>query len=393
MSDTTVELGRFNGLTLDDPVLGALDENVLDGGITFQDVTEFVFGVSVTRGRNRDLNRTNAGSVGVQFRNESRAFDPAFPGSQYRRFTFPRLPVRVQTDGTPVFTGLIDDWDFTYELGGNSVASITGSDAFTLFARETVDTTGPEELSGARVDRVLDSVKIAWPQLDRDVETGNATLAADVVDGNALAYLQAVEESEAGLIFMDKQGRVAFRERLFQPAVDVPTFADGNNGIPYDVLAITYGTDLLANDVTVTSVEGTATAVDTTSRIVYGVTELSVDTLLASGSLQGLADFILFRYSKPEYRVESIGVNLDALTSTQREDVLGLELGDQANLVFNPGPGGAISVRNRIIGIEHDIQLDTHRVRFSLEALPFDFFILDDSVFGKLDNTDGVLGF
>jgi hypothetical protein len=159
------------------------------------------------------------------------------------------------------------------------------------------------------------------------------------------------------------------------------------------VVAITYGTDLLANDVTVTSVEGTATAVDATSRVTYGVTERSIDSLLAAGSLQGLADFILFRYSEPEYRVESIGVNLDALTPTQREEVLGLELGDQANLVFNPGPGGAISVRNRVIGIDHDIQLDVHRVTFSLEALPFDFFILDNPTFGKLDNVEGVLGF
>jgi hypothetical protein len=389
---TTVELGRFNGFTLNDPVLGRLDENVLDGGIDFTDVTDYVFAVSVTRGRNRDLDRTNAGSVGVQFRNESRAFDPALPGSQFRRFTFPRLPVRVQTDSTAVFTGLIDDWDFTYELGGQAVASITGSDSFTLFARETVDTTGPEELTGARVNRVLDSVKIAWPQVQRDIQDGNATVAADVVEGNALAYLQAIEESEAGVIFMDKQGQVAFRERLFQPATDVPTFSD-ISGIPFEVVAITYGTDLMANDVTVTSVEGTATAVDATSRIVYGVTERSVDSLLAAGSLQGLADFILFRYSLPEYRVESIGVNLDALTPSQREEVLGLELGDQANLVFNPGPGGAISVRNRVIGIDHDIQVDQHRVSFSLEALPFDFFILNDATFGKLDNTDGVLGF
>jgi hypothetical protein len=223
---TTVELGSFTGLTLNDPVLGRLDENPLDGAIAFTDVTKHVFAVSTSRGRNRDLDRTNAGSVGVQFRNESRPFDPAFPGAEFRRFTFPRLPVRVQTDGTPVFTGLIDDWDFTYELGGQAVASITGSDSFSLFARETVDTTGPQELSGARVDRVLDSVKIAWPQVQRDIQDGNATLAADVVEGNALAYLQAIEESEAGVIFMDKSGRVAFRERLFQPATDVPTFSD-----------------------------------------------------------------------------------------------------------------------------------------------------------------------
>jgi len=391
--ETTVELGKFTGLTLDDPVIGRLDENPLDGDILFTDVTEYVFSVSVTRGRNRDLNRTNAGSVGVQFRNESRPFDPAFSGSEFRRFTFPRLPVRVKTEGSAVFTGLIDDWGFTYELGGQAVASLVGSDAFSLFARETVSGTAVEELSGARLDRALDSVKIPWPQLDRDIETGNATLAAGDLEGNALQYLQKVEESEAGLVFMDKQGRVGFRERLFQPALDVPTFADGNNGIPYEAVQITYGTDLLANDVTVTSAEGTATAEDETSKVTYGVTELSIDSLLAAGSLQGLADFILFRYAQPEYRVETIGVNLRALTPAQRDEVLGLELGDQANLVFNPGPGGAISVRNRIIGISHDVGVAEHRVSFSLEALPFDFFVLDDATFGKLDNTDGVLGF
>jgi hypothetical protein len=390
---TTVELGAFTGLTLNDPVLGKLDENPLDGAIAFTDVTEYVFAVSVNRGRNRDLNRTNAGSVGVQFRNESRAFDPSLNTSEFGRFTVPRLPVRVATDGSAVFTGVIDDWSFTYELGGQATASLVGSDAFSLFARETVSGTAVQELTGARVNRALDSVTIPWPQVERDIEDGNATVNSDPLEGNALQYLQKIEESEAGLIFMDKEGRVAFRERLFQPAIDVPTFTDSGNGIPYEVVAITYGTELLANDVTVTSTAGTATAVDATSRVTYGVTELSVDSLLAAGSLQGLADFILFRYRVPEYRVETIGVNLRTLSPAQRDEVLGLELGDQANLVFNPGPGGLISVRNRIIGISHEVGVDEHRVRFSLEALPFDFFILDDPVFGKLDNTDGVLGF
>jgi len=30
---------------------------------------------------------------------------------------------------------------------------------------------------------------------------------------------------------------------------------------------------------------------------------------------------------------------------------------------------------------------------FAFEDLPFDFFVLNDDVTGKLDNTDGVLGF
>jgi hypothetical protein len=62
--------------------------------------------------------------------------------------------------------------------------------------------------------------------------------------------------------------------------------------------------------------------------------------------------------------------------------------------VFTPnGFGRQIAIRNRIIGIGHDVGLDSHTMSFSFEDLPFDFYILDDGVFGKLDNTDGVLGF
>jgi hypothetical protein len=63
-------------------------------------------------------------------------------------------------------------------------------------------------------------------------------------------------------------------------------------------------------------------------------------------------------------------------------------------VVFTPNRIGVpIAIRNRVIGISHDVGVDEHRVSFSFEDLPFDFFILDDAVVGKLDNTDGVLGF
>jgi hypothetical protein len=82
------------------------------------------------------------------------------------------------------------------------------------------------------------------------------------------------------------------------------------------------------------------------------------------------------------------------LSVEQREQVFGLELGDQADIVFTPNKiGTRIPIRNRVIGVSHNVGVDTHFVSFSFEALPFEFFILDDAVFGKLDNTDGVLGF
>lgn len=392
----SVELGAFTGFTLDDPVLGLLDSGVLDGGIAFVDVSDEVFSVSVSRGRNRDLERTNAGVVGVSFRNEDRRFDPRNEDSDLQPYVVPRKPVRVTAYGTAVFQGLVDDWNFDYSLGGQSVASLSGSDGFSTFARQVnAGGSAVEELSGARIERVLDQSTVNWPADRRDIEDGNTTLAAGVLEDNALTYLQEVETSEAGLIFMTKDGRFAFRERLFQPITDAVEFTDDGEGIRYEGIQISYGSELLANRSEVTSVAGTAVAENATSVVTYGVTEKNVDTLLSSeAQLQGLADYIVSRYGEPEYRVESVTVNLRALSDTQRDEVLSLELGDQADVVFTPNRvGAAIAIRNRVIGISHDVGVDRHTVSFAFEDLPFDFFILDDGVFGKLDNTDGVLGF
>jgi hypothetical protein len=389
---TRVELGALTGLTLDDEFLGRLDFNALDGDIAFRDVTDEVFQVSVARGRNRDLDRTNAGQVSVSFNNENRRFDPA-GDSDVTEYVVPRRPVRITVDGSPVFTGLIDDWNFSYQPSGRSVASLDGSDAFSLFARE-VNTGGSvaEQLSGARIEEVLDDLTIPWPSLERDIDDGNATFEAGVLEGNALAYLQKVEESESGLIFMTKDGSFGFRERLLQPVDDAPVFSD-QGGIPYEDIQITYGTELLANEAIVTNSTGTATAGEPTSQVTYGVTVRSVDSLLATGGLQGLADYIVARYSEPEYRIERITVNLIALTPQQRGIVLGLELGDQADTIFTPNRvGSPIALRNRVIGISHDVSISEHRVTFNFEALPFDFFILNDDPLGILDG-NGVLGF
>lgn len=392
---TTIELGAFNGLTLDDPVLGVLDSNVLDGAITFVDATSNLINVGTTRGRSRDLERTNAGQVSASLRNELRQFDPLNPSAPFRAYAVPRKPVRVSVDGVRVFTGLIDDWNYDYSMGGLSVASIDGSDAFSLFAREeTAGGTAVEQLSGARIEEVLDASTIAWPTLQRDIDDGNATLAAGTIEGNALSYLQSVEESEAGLIFMTKNGDFAFRERLFQPASSAVTFSDSGNGIPYEGIQIVYGTELLANTVTVTSSEGTATASNATSQVLYGVTAKNVSSLLASGFLQGLADYILARYKEPEYRIERVSVDVRALSPQQRAEILSLELGEQADVLFTPNQiGETIALRNRIIGISHDVSLDSHLMSLVFEKLPFDFFILDDGVFGKLDDDAAVLGF
>jgi hypothetical protein len=395
MASTTVELGAFTGLTLDDPILGRLDFNPLDGGIAFEDVTSFVTTVGLSRGKSRDLENISGGQLSVAFRNEGRDFDPSIVGP-LTSYVVPRKPVRVQVEGTPVFTGFVDDWNFNYSMGGLAVASIEASDGFSLLARqENAGGTAVEEDSGDRVERVLDQLTVQWPLARRDIAAGQTTLEAGVLEGNALQYLQKIAVSESSLLFVSKGGDLTFLERLVQPLVDATQFSNAGAGIPYEEIAVSYGTEELTNRAVITSGAGTAITEDATSQVTFGITERDVDTFLSSvPQLEALADYIVFRYGVPEYRIERVTVNLNRLSQADTDDVLELELGDQADVVFQPpGPGGPVAIRNRIIGIAHDIGLSEHLVTFSFESLPFTFFILDDATFGKLDDDAGVLGF
>lgn len=392
---TRIELGFLNGFTLGDSELGVLGVGELTGEIDYIDVTSDTTQLSTNRGRSRDLQRTNAGSLNAAFRNEDRRFDPLNETSDLIRYTLPRKQTRIFVDGIPAFTGTIDDWNFDYGLGGESVASIAASDAFSFFARETVDDASvSEQFSGSRINVILNRLTIPWSEDERDLDAGNAVLAAGTAGGNVLAYFQEVEASEAGLLFISKQGDVSFRARLLQPVENALQFTDDGSGIPYDNISILYGTELLTNEVTVTSAEGTAVASDVVSQVKYGVTASSTDTFLASGSLQSLADYILQKYKEPEYRIENITVNLRDLTTQQRADLLSLELGQQADVTFTPNQvGSPISLRNKIIGLAHQVGIESHSLTISFEALGLSFFVLDDAVFGKLDDDAGVLGY
>jgi hypothetical protein len=244
-----------------------------------------------------------------------------------------------------------------------------------------------------RLNRVLDQARVNYIG-PRDIDAGNSTLAAGDLEGGALDYmLNIVEQSEQGLVFMAGDGTFTFRERLLSTAGTVVGF--GNAGIPFSSLEIEFGSEDLVNQAIVTGPSGTAISEDLTSQVTYGITALEIDTQLATlAGQEGLADFMIQRFSEPEYRFRSLTCNLRALSPAQVDAVLSIDMGDQVDVVFTPNRiPPSVSIRNRIIGVSHDIGIDTHFVTFNFEKLPFVFFVLDDPVFGKLDEADVVLGF
>lgn len=387
-----VEIETSEGFILDDPIAGVLDNEVYTlGGESFADITSFMADATITRGKNRDLDRYSAGQCVVRLNNRQRTFDPLYAAGPYFGQIVPRRRLRVTVDGEREFTGVIDDWNFDYDPGGDSVAEIMATDNFTLLARQLLTAgTASTQTTGARVSAVLDMPSVGWPADQRDISTGQSVLGNDVFEGNALDYLQTVTTSEQGELFISKTGDLTFRDRLAAtPTSDsLVTFADDGTGIDYTLTAVNYGTELLINTAEVTSAAGTAVASNNRSRLSYGVSAESITTLVNSQEqLDNLADFIVSKYADPEYRFGAIRVNLNSIPSGDKATVLGLELGDVIKIVFTPNNiGDPIEQFGEVIRLDNQITRDRHDVVIGVESVDWTFLVLNDTVFGTLDS-------
>ena len=192
-----------------------------EGGIPqFNDISNDVVSIGISRGKDPQQDTFNAASCSIQLNNETRNYDPDYGPSPYQGQIVPTGQVRVYKDDQIVFTGLITDWNFSYTPTGESLAEIVASDAFwNLNNQRLTDFAPVEQLSSARILSVLTRPEVGgtvvWPTNSRLISPGVATMGDyEVSDGtNVLSYLQEVEKAEPGRLFIDKQGRIVFRSR------------------------------------------------------------------------------------------------------------------------------------------------------------------------------------
>lgn len=378
---------------LDDPVKGILGSTTyVLAGLIFYDVTDRVKSLSITRGKSRQLDRYSAGQASVTFENNDRTFDPIFDNSPFAGQIVPRRDVRISSNDIVQYRGVIDDWNLAYAPEGNSVASLSASDGFTVIANQVLSAaTATSQLSGARVEAILNLPNVNFPAANRNIETGTQTLQADVIeDGtNALDYLQTVASSESGSIFVNKLGGVTFLGRNYLGDVsNAPILADDGTGIPYQSLEVVYGSELLYNEIVVSRVNGgTATASDVDSQLTYGASVLTLDKLLLNSDSQNteLAEHLLANYSQPEYRFERLGVDLTSLSEAQQNQILNLEMGDLVSIIFTPNNiPPKIEQFAEVIRIDHEVTPYSHRVILGFESASIGYFTLSDDRFGRL---------
>jgi hypothetical protein len=379
---------------LDDAVYGLLNTGTL-GGLAYADLTSLVLSVNIKRGRNRQLDQFNAGTAQVVFNNNSRILDPLNTASIYYPFVLPRSPIIIYANGTPIYTGFVEDWNLDYQNANQGRMVARCVDTFGTLANQQLNAFTPSaQTSGLRVDAVLDRPEIAY-QGARAIGTGTSTLGAYAVsqDTNVLNYLQQVNTSEQGYLYTSADGTLTFKGRssVLNP-VSGASFTTDGTGIPYMSLVNQYGSELLYNYIVTQSPAGAAqTNSDSTSISLYQAQNYNLLNLLNSttSEVNGLGAYLLGKYRNPVVRFTGVSCELAALTAAQWATIFAIDLTSIVTVQKDYNTGTPLTESQTLItsGIEHRIVPGSHIVSYTFESTDGNQYLtLDDAIFGTLDN-------
>lgn len=256
----------------------------------------------------------------------------------------------------------------------------------------------PNELTGARINRVLDTV--SWSSTNRSIDAGTATVQQGTLGGDALGYGKKVALSENGVLFVNGAGQVVFQDRTSYltdgsstkikfsdkiTAADTATYNDPNytynaaieyqGAIGYeDIQYAGYDDRLVANVIDVAYSNGTATARDSSSYDRYRWRKQSVDTLLTTQTAASqLANVRLGRYAIPQVRVASIVANPRRYPTNGWPLLLGAEIGQGVDVIRTPIRNStSFSIPSVVEGVRHSIDAGEKSWRVTLTLSPFE---------------------
>lgn len=110
---------------------------------TWTDVSTYARTVSLRRGRDHELNRSQAGTATITLSNRDRRFDPLNASSPYAPNVIPMRQIRISAVWSavtyPLFTGYIEDWAQDWlprpiYASGDAQVSIRAVDAFKILS-------------------------------------------------------------------------------------------------------------------------------------------------------------------------------------------------------------------------------------------------------------------
>lgn len=376
------------------------------------DVSDITLRASIRRGRNRILNKFEAGSATIVLEDANGDWVPTNTSSPYYGKLVPLRKIRIWADydsgsGTVryyLYSGYITSYDTNFQVGVEGISTVTLQcvDAFRLFSNisiSTVSGTSAGQTTGTRINNLLDVP--TFPSSMRVIDTGDSTVQADPgTERDLLNALQTIENSEFGGFYIDPEGNATFlsRNTLAQKADQTATdFSDDGTGISYQTIDFAYDDTLIFNDVTVNRVGGTAQTVQDTS---------SIETyFIHSGKREGLliqtdaeshdqASMILQSRKDAIFRIDSIGLNLADDTETARIQAgLSLDIFDLVDITKSTPGAGSVTLELFVQGVQHDITTNTWGTKLFTAEPIIQAFILDSTTQGILDGANSVLSY
>ena len=226
---------------------------VLDGDTEFFDVTSYVQGVQIARGRQKYRDPIDAGRCTIKIDDRDGDFSVVNSASPYWDTTDNRLGfqptkrVRVERDGERLFDGQIVTYDQQITLDNSSYVTVVATDDLKVFDRVTINGHTPtQQRSDERLEAILDRAEVDLFQEsgDRVVSQGIAVLGTQPVErGVTVAeYFDRVQLCEQGRIFIDRQGRFTAQPRVGRAVRSIDAeFSDVQDGdVPFRNFEVVY---------------------------------------------------------------------------------------------------------------------------------------------------------
>ena len=371
-------------------------------------LSEPILSVSWKRGRNSIFDSFSAGSCVIIFDNATGVLDAnnassPFFGSLYpgRSITVRAVyPVPFGADSvSPVFHGVTESYDYSYDLNGRAILTITCLDVFSRLANVNIESLSvPEESSGARVKRILDFCDV--PGAYQSINAGYTICEAETLtDVRALDHLNKVALSEFGNLFVDGAGLVTFQQRNPPAIYNAIIISNLSNPSFIDGVEFGYSFDRITNDVILKTNTLTSSATNAASVSKYGSRPNSFELTVSSQTqLDKLAAGYVAYLGEPQMLCRTASINFLAIEQYSPDPgdhvyyIGQTEIGLMTSVLWQPpeAPGYNVSIISNdpvyIVGSQHAVTPNSHTCTVNLDyALGSYAFLLDDTIAGRLD--------
>ena len=382
---------------------GLLDVNVLsDSTSVIVDVSNQVDKIDTRRGRNAQADQFQTGQLSLRIVDQNGDFNPQNLSSPYAGLLNPMRKVQItatwNTETYSIFSGFITSYSTTTprDVGEVVYTTIEAVDAFRLAQNaqiSTVTDSGAGQLSGTRINKILD--QIGWPASMRDVDSGQTTLQADPGSPrSALQAMQKVELSEYGSLYVDANGEFVFQDRAFTTSsVDgTPVvFNDDGTGLSYFNAVWLLNDVLIYNSAQITRTGGTVqTAINQPSIDKYFLHSYNQQNLLMQTDAVALDYAQAYVASRAETTTRCDAITLDLYTDNYNAGItaaLDLDFFDPVTITTTQPGSSALTKTLQVFGVAHSITPNSWKTQFTTLEPIIDGFILDSALWGILDTS------